>query len=122
MTTRVSMVLLLAGVLLAGQALAACGHDEIGRFYDKGIPASRIADRCEMNVDEVADIIAHRRAERADEPEDVYSDEDIPPPPAQRQAYCCDVAGNLRCPIVYGDTTPGTACFCPGQGYGVICQ
>lgn len=80
MTTRVSMVLLLAGVLLAGQALAACGHDEIGRFYDKGIPASRIADRCEMNVDEVADIIAHRRAERADEPEDVYSDEDIPPP------------------------------------------
>ena len=41
---------------------------------------------------------------------------------SSRQVFCCDVFGNRRCPIVGGSTQPGGSCFCPGQGYGAICQ
>ncbi len=44
----------------------------------------------------------------------------IPYPATSSQLYCCDVFGIARCPMV----TPGlvgTSCFCPGQGWGIIC-
>jgi hypothetical protein len=54
-------------------------------------------------------------------------DDDPPPPPPPHHKppqghYCCDGYGNRRCQIVSGSTNVGDPCFCPGQGYGVICR
>jgi len=35
---------------------------------------------------------------------------------------CCDVLGNSRCAIIAGATAIGSQCFCPGQGFGMICR
>jgi len=44
----------------------------------------------------------------------------IPRPATPSQLYCCDVYGIARCPMVLPGQV-GTSCFCPGQGWGIIC-
>jgi len=36
------------------------------------------------------------------------------------QLYCCDVNGIARCPMALPGHV-GASCFCPGQGWGIIC-
>ncbi|MDP3097480.1 MAG: hypothetical protein Q8M86_06005 [Syntrophales bacterium] len=45
----------------------------------------------------------------------------IPRPATTSQLYCCDGFGIARCPIVAQPGPVGTACFCFGQGWGIIC-
>ena len=44
----------------------------------------------------------------------------IPRPATPSKLYCCDVYGIARCPMVLPGPV-GTSCFCPGQGWGIIC-
>lgn len=34
--------------------------------------------------------------------------------------YCCDMSSFRRCVLAY-PATPGSSCFCYGQGYGYAC-
>jgi serine/threonine-protein kinase len=36
--------------------------------------------------------------------------------------FCCDVNLIKRCQITVNPSPPGTQCFCPGQGFGVVCR
>lgn len=122
MLARLSVLIIMACVSTVAEA--ACSEGQIVRLYEKGITVTKIADRCEMNVDDVADIVAKRGDEEPEDPDPTPAQtppQALPPAPP-RQAMCCDAGGYSRCPVLYGDTTIGTACFCPGQGYGVICR
>jgi len=101
--------LLLAGLLCIGapSAEAACSKAQVLKLYENNVSVEKIADRCEMSIEAIEAIV------EPDEPE-------VTTPPAQ--AMCCDAYGYSRCPIVAGSTEIGTTCFCPGQGYGVICR
>lgn len=95
---------------------AACTKTKICSLAKKGVETSDIADTCEMDEDEVEEIIATCKKSKPP----VGSEKGGGTTP--RQAVCCDGFGNSRCPIVAGSTQIGDACFCPGQGYGVICR
>lgn len=53
--------------------------------------------------------------------EEVPPAQQIPRPATPSQLYCCDGLGIARCPIVAQPGPVGTACFCFGQGWGIIC-
>lgn len=44
------------------------------------------------------------------------------PTPPPQQLFCCDGFGMRRCPIIANPGPVGSACFCPGQGYGAMCN
>ena len=106
------------------EALAACSATKIYSLHKKGIDVEEIAETCGMDEDEVQEIIDEKvREEEARKKRPKSSGSTTPQqqqPP--RQAICCDVYGNGRCPIVAGSTQLGSQCFCPGQGYGQICR
>jgi hypothetical protein len=104
-TTTAAALLMAASLLMISPAHAECSDEQILKFHKKGISAQKIADRCEMDIETVEEIIE--------------AEKEVDPP---SQAWCCDGYGNSRCPIVSGSTTIGSPCFCPGQGYGVICR
>lgn len=117
MTRAMFCVLLLgiaAGLAWSPRSHAACSDTQIVKLHDKGISVAKIADRCEMDRDDVQAVIDENAAVAEDDPPS-----SAPPP---RQAWCCDGFGNSRCPIVTGSTNIGDGCFCPGQGYGQICR
>lgn len=116
MTREMFCVLLLgiaAGVAWSPVTRAACSDSQIIKLHEKGISIAKIADRCEMDRADVEAVIDANESS---------AENDAPAPAPPRQAYCCDVYGNSRCPIVAGSTNIGDSCFCPGQGYGQICR
>lgn len=98
-------------------SLAACSTSKVYSLYKKGIDVEEIADQCEMDEDDVQAIIEKKSAQEKKRKPEGGTEPAIP-----RQAHCCDGFGNSRCPIVAGTTRLGASCFCPGQGYGVICR
>jgi hypothetical protein len=45
----------------------------------------------------------------------------IPSPQPAMGAYCCDLSGIRRCPLIK-PLPVGESCFCPYQGLGYTCQ
>jgi hypothetical protein len=104
--------------------LADCSETKVYSLYKKGVEVEEIADKCDMDEDDVQAIIDKKKAQggRA-KPERRGSGASQPDSTTQpRQPFCCDGSGNSRCAIVAGSTQLGSSCFCPGQGYGVICR
>jgi hypothetical protein len=106
-------------LLFPPSVLADCSPSKVYSLYKKGIAAADIADTCDMDEDDVQGIIDKKQAGSTS---GSFGDGGSQPAPPPRQAFCCDGYGNSRCPIVAGSTQIGSACFCPGQGYGVICR
>jgi hypothetical protein len=121
----VAAAMLFAVSMLPTEALAACSASKIHSLHKKGIDAEEIAETCEMDEDEVQEIIDDKvseeeeRKKRRKSPGPTAQPQQSQPP---RQAMCCDAYGNSRCPIVAGSTQIGSQCFCPAQGYGMICR
>ncbi len=42
-------------------------------------------------------------------------------PKVEKGGWCCDTWGNKRCQLVSA-LDVGSSCFCPGQGYGLVCK
>jgi hypothetical protein len=114
-------VLAAAVALFSAGASAACSASKVYALYKKGIEVEDIAETCEMDEDDVQAIIKRKkREERQKSTTNNGGGDQVFTPP--RQAFCCDTLGNSRCAIVAGSTQIGSGCFCPGQGYGVICR
>jgi hypothetical protein len=96
-------------------ARASCSASEVRELYSKHVSVEKIADRCEMRLSDVEALVDEADAV---DPDPADSPGQMPP----RQAMCCDAAGFSRCQIGSGSTAIGTMCFCPGQGYGIICR
>jgi len=109
-------MILVASMCFLPSVQAACSKAKICSLHSKGVETSEIADACEMEEDDVDDVVSDCKAKRKGTPK---GGEDTSTP---RQAVCCDAFGNGRCPIVSGSTQIGDGCFCPGQGYGRICR
>ena len=109
------LVLALGAVGLPRLAEADCSVKQIRKLHEKGMSIDKIADRCEMDKSDVRDAIG-------DDEEDADSRAADRGPPAAAPRYCCDMFGNSRCVVAIGPNPIGGSCFCPGQGYGVICR
>lgn len=111
--------LLFAAALVPLTVSANCSESKVYRLYKNGTLIEKIADQCDIDVDEVLEIVDKKKARNGKKSS---SPSTVPSPRPQRQAFCCDAFGNSRCTIVAGSTQVGVQCFCPGQGYGVICR
>lgn len=120
----VAATMLVALSVMPTEALAACSASKIYSLHKKGIDVEEIAETCDMDEDGVQEIIDEKVREEEERKKRRKSSGSTTQQPQQplRQAMCCDVFGNSRCPIVAGSTQLGSQCFCPGQGSGLICR